>query len=385
MIKSVRVLQLTTYNEECGIAKYQEQFIAGMKGISGFQTRIFPYSPNVIKHMDRVEFKKVVNELIHTMSNFDILHIQHELSFFKHQELKVIIRAMNGIGKKVIVTVHTAPAAQYQAPQLAGRGPKSVNHYTKQVLSSRRYLGRYVEPLKNSDLVVVHNDSTKKDLISYGLNADNIQVITIPVPKMSFDKKSTVIKKNLHYIKGDIIFCTVGFLSRMKRVSDAIKALSYLPDNYKLAIIGGMHPNSEDKGLLDELMNLIENMGVKNRVYITGYIKQDDQLNALIRECDICVYPYDEAYYSYVSSAAINNAIANHRAIVAYTTRTFIEVNKEFPVVTFTSSTSHYELAQAISNIDIQQASKISKQYAERYSYTSEAEAFIEIYKSVLK
>lgn len=384
MSQHVRVLQFSTHNEECGIAKYQEQFIAGMQGVEGFETEFFPYSPNIIKHMEKAEFSKVLDEFSEAMSGFDILHIQHELSFFKHSELKRIIQITNNLHKKVIVTVHTAPAAQYQVPRLGGIGPRSLANYAKQVISARRYLERYVQPLNNADLIVVHNDSTKQDLISYGIRAEKIQIITIPVPKISFERYSTAIKNNLNVKKEDVVFCTVGFLSRMKRVSDAIKALCYLPDNYKLAIIGGMHPHSEDQGLYNELTDLIATLKLQNRVYITGYIKDDEVMNSLIRECDICVYPYDSGYYSYVSSAAINNAIANHKAIVAYPTKTFVEVNKELPVVTFTKSPSYYELAREIVNLDIKEASKVSKQYAERYAYDSEAKAFIDIYRKVV-
>ena len=55
----IRVLQFSTHNEDCGIAKYQEQFIAGMEGTEDFHTDFFPYSPNKTKHMTKAELKVV--------------------------------------------------------------------------------------------------------------------------------------------------------------------------------------------------------------------------------------------------------------------------------------------------------------------------------------
>jgi glycosyltransferase involved in cell wall biosynthesis len=379
----IRVLQFSTHNEECGIAKYQEQFIDGMSGTHNFYTEFFPYSPNKTKHMSKGDLQEVLGALKKKMADFDILHIQHELSFFKHYELNKIINTAKRTNKKVMVTVHTAPAAQYEAPRLGGLGPRSWAFFLRKTISSHRFLKRYVEPLKRADLIIVHNDATRQNLISHGVSGEMIRIIKIPVPQISLNNNTTEIRDNLKRKEGDVIFCSVGFMSRMKGVSHAIRALLYLPENYKLAIIGGVHPDGGDESLYDELTDLINNLKLKDRVHITGYIKEDDLLNSLIRECDVCVYPYDKKYYSFVSSAAINNAIANHKAVVAYQTKTFVEINNEMPIVTFTRSANYYELARELKKIDIRKAEELSKKYAERYGYDKEAKEFLNIYQSL--
>ena len=316
--------------------------------------------------------------------DYNVLHIQHELSFFKHNELTDIIMLAKSAGKKVIVTVHTAPAAQYVVPHIGGLGPRSLKNYAKQVISSKRFVQRYVTPLKEADLIIVHNKVTKHNLASYGVSEESIEVIKIPVPHVDFDKSTNEIRTNLNHQKGDVIFCSVGFISRMKGVSEAIKALMYLPDNFKLAIIGGVHPDGGDESLYNELTDLIFKLDLVKRVYITGYIEEDENLNSLIRECDVCVYPYDKNYYSYVSSAAINNAIGNHKPVIAYPTRSFIEINSEQPVVTFTKSSNYYELAREIRNIELSGAEKLSTDYAGRHAYNSEAANFINIYRKLI-
>jgi glycosyltransferase involved in cell wall biosynthesis len=383
MSSQIRVLQFSTHDEECGIAKYQEQFIQGMSGTEGFYTEYFPHSPNKTKHMNETEFNDVLRQLIKQMESFDILHIQHELSFFKHYELRKIIDSVKRINKKVIVTVHTAPDAQHRIPKLGGLGPRSILHYARSIISSKRFMARYVTPLNEADLILVHNQATANNLHKYGVEEQKMQVIRIPVPKLSFTTQSTEIKQQLDYQKGDIIFCTVGFLSRTKGIDHAVKALSFLPKNYKLAIIGGSHPDGGNEEIYDEISDLIERLSLKERVYITGYVKEDDQLNALIRECDICVYPFHRQYYSFVSSASLNNAIANHKPIIAYKTDTFIEVNQEIDVITFCASANYYELARDLKRLYIKKSERYSEQYARLYSYDKEAADFIHIYRQL--
>jgi glycosyltransferase involved in cell wall biosynthesis len=380
----MRVLQFGTHSEECGIAKYQEQFIEGMSGMDGFYTEYFPHSPNQTKHMSAREFKVVRRELKKQMKEFDILHIQHELSFFKHNELEEIVDLFARTKKKVVVTVHTAPHAWYRRAKLGGLGPRSFAHYARMKLSSRQFLKRFVEPLNKVDLIIVHNDQTKKSLIELGVKHDKFKKVSIPVPKLGEIPESKEISTLLKSSKDDVIYCTVGFLSKMKGITDAVKALIYLPDNYKLAIIGGNHPDTLEGHYYDEVCDLINDLNLKDRVYITGYVKEDTRLNALISECDICVFPYDPAYYSYVSSASLNNAFANHKPAIAYPTKTFLEVDQQIEAIKLCRSDNYYELAREIKNLDLEKAKANSRKYADMYAYDKEAADFLDVYKGLI-
>ena len=116
MENNIRVLQFSTHNEECGIAKYQEQFISDMTGLENFYTEFFAYSPNQTKHMSKHDFQRVLGELKEKMIDFDILHIQHELSFFKHLELQEIVDTFSGGQKQVMITIHTVRMHSIEFP-----------------------------------------------------------------------------------------------------------------------------------------------------------------------------------------------------------------------------------------------------------------------------
>jgi glycosyltransferase involved in cell wall biosynthesis len=335
--------------------------------------------------MSQAEFSKVLAELKNEMKNFDVLHIQHELSFFKFNELQQIVDSIKGSGKKIIVTVHTAPQAQYVPAHLGGLGPRSALHFARSKGSNSRFLKKFVNPLKSVDLIIVHNKPTRENLISFGIEATQIAVVKHPVSKLSGIPESREIHEKLHVVKGDIVYATVGFISKSKGVFHAVKALKYLPANYKLAIIGGVHPDSNDTSLLDELSDYIYDNKLSDRVYITGFVEDDNRLNALIQEVDICVYPYDKQYYDYVSSGSLNLAMANGKPVIAYRTRSLLELNEEQETINFTKSGNYYELARAIKDLDIDKYIKASEAYAAKYAWDVETRNLIEKYKSLVQ
>ncbi len=381
----LRVLHYSTHNEDCGIGKYQEQFIQAMTkvGAKDVYNEFFPYSPNVTKVMTYDEFTSVLQELRGKLDRFDILHIQHELSFYKHDELGRIVKAAHEAGKQVIFTVHTAPDAQYKRPRRHGYGLHSTLGYLRDIKAANEFTRIHIEPMKHADLILVHNTATKINLVQHGIASDKISLIRLPVPVIDSGAPIDEIHKSLKYQEGDVIIGAVGFISRTKGVGSAIRALNLLPSNYKLALIGGVHPSGAGEDYLEEITDFFIKRGLKERVYITGYIEDDVRLNSLIRECDLCVYPYDRTYYKYASSAALNNAFANHKPAIAYPTESFVEMNTP-ETIAICKSANYYELARYIIEADYDKLTKASKSYATTFSYPNEAKKLIAIYKGLL-
>lgn len=384
MKNRIRVLHLSTHDEECGIAKYQEQFIETMKTMSNIENEFFEYSPNQTRFMNKKQYASVLEQFTETIKKFDILHIQHEMSFYRHQELARIIDISKSLNKKILVTIHTSLDIKYKKPTLLGYSPHSLAAYLRSFREYKQIERVHINPLKKVDLILVHNEVSKQALESIGFK-NKIQKILLPVPiSKKNTKNKTPIRQMYDYQPQDRLICTVGFISRTKGIDQAIKALRYLPKEYKLIVIGGIHPSGQDRLYLDELTDYIADHKLNDRVYITGYIENDDELNSMIQECDLCVFPYDSWYYSYVSSAALNNAFANHKAALAYKTSTFVEINKDEEVIKFCKSANYYELAKEIQKIDIDKYSKLSKNYAIRHSYEAEVGIICDAYETLL-
>jgi glycosyltransferase involved in cell wall biosynthesis len=379
----IKVLHLSTHNEDCGIGKYQEMFLDSMRNEEEIHNEFFELSPNQIKIMNKNDYENAFKLLDKKLKEFDVIHIQQEYSFYWLDELERAINIAKSQGKKSIVTVHTSANVGHTKARLTGLGPRSFLNFAKALISQKRFYKRFVNPMKIADLILVHNEVTKQSLVSRGVPEGIIRKIVIPVPEIDLTPKSTEIKENLKVKQGDVVYATVGFIHRFKGVTEAIKALRYLPENYKLAIVGGLHPGTDDIAIYDKITDLIDKLQLKDRVYITGYVAEDERMNALLRECDACVYPYEREYYSNVSSAALNNAFANHVPVIAYPTESFKEINTKFPVIRLTQTFAYYELARELRKLNVSVAKSDSKKFAQDFSYPVISKELLLIYKNL--
>ncbi len=386
-MSKIRVLHFSSHYEDCGIAKYQEQFFDGMKDSDEVVNMFFEYSPYQTRVMHNEEFQAVRGKLKNKLQHYDIFHIQHEFGFFSRDEFKQLIEVAKELGKKIIVTIHASPSTALKQKDLGGYSPRNIVGHLRNKKHNKFLFENSLLPLREVDLVLVHNEATRNSVIDEsGISKSKVKQIVHPVPSAQPKVNSSIIKDNLKLKAGDIVYATIGFLHKYKGIDSAIKALKFLPMNYKLAIIGGIHSTTslKDIKLYDKLTDLIVALGLEDRVYITGFIKDDKELSGLIQEADICVYAYDGEYYGSVSSGALNLAMANDKPVITYPTQTLVEMAKDDtgPLV-LTKTFSYYELAREIKNIDIATQRKHVGAYAEKYSWPKLSKELIEIYKLV--
>ena len=387
-MNKLKVLHFSSHYEDCGIAKYQEQFFDGMASSDEVENVFFEYSPYQTRIMYDDELEKVFTTLANQLPNYDIFHIQHEFGFFSRDEFKRLIETAKSLGKKIVVTIHAAPSTALKPKELGGYSPRNIVKHLRNRKHNKHIFTNHLLPLREADLVLVHNEATKNNVISEsGIDKQKVMQIMHPVPARQKVLKSSRIKNALSVKPGDTVYANIGFLHKYKGVDKAIKALSYLPSNYKLAVIGGMHATTslDDIKLYDKLADLAVQRGVQDRVYITGFIKDDTEMAGLIQEADICVYPYDGVYYGSVSSGALNLAMANDRPIIAYPTLTFSEMakDKNAPLV-LTKTFSYYELARELQAIDVNEQKKHIASYAAAYSWPKLSLELIDIYRRLL-
>lgn len=383
----VRVLHFSSRYEECGVAKYLGHYVKGMEKIASIRNEYFDVSPYQIPHMSESELEQMANRLRKELRSYDVLHVQHEFALYAKDSFQKIVETGKRSGKKVVITVHISPSMHgaSKEPRLRGLGPRSFIRYMLQIRDHRHFMATQAGPFKAADLVLVHNDPTIESLKQLGVSPNRIKKVIHPVQVFEKPPKSTMIEKKLKKKDGDVIYCTIGFLHRYKGLFDAVRALKFLPSNYKLAILGGMKEDSDDVEIYNKLCDVIDALGLHERVYITGYIKGDDTLNAMIRECDVCVYPYDRVYYSNVSSGSLNLAFANDKPLIAYPTATFKEMaDISKGAVVLTETFAYYELAREIGRIDLGRQATLSKAYAEQMAWPRMSEELAKLYTQLV-
>ncbi len=386
-MSKVRVLQFSSRSaDNCGVGKYQENFVNVFNDTpDDIETKFFESSPYKTRIMNQDELDEVIGRLKKELSHYDILHIQHEFGLYSGTEFAQLVAAAKEVGKKVVVTVHLSPALAFKFKPREGIGPRSLVNYLRQKRLHLIFKKRHIYPMQNADLLITHNAGATNSLISYGVEREKILQILHPVlPFTKPSATSTEIAQKLDKKSGDVIYSTVGFMHKHKGIQDAVKALKYLPENYKLAIIGGMQPISDEHNIYNKITDLIDALDLKKRVYITGFVEDDDRLNALIRETDICVYPYNNAYYGQVSSGALNLAFANERPVIAYPTDSFKESNKEFEQIVLTNTPAYYELARELQQLHVSKQLASVKDFAQKYSWPEVSNELIRAFRKLI-
>jgi len=378
-MSKLKVLHFSTHNENCGIGKYNEMFFDAMAPSELVENVFFETSPNILRVMNEDQKNIMYEALRAELSEYDILHIQHEFSFLHSADFPRIARVAKELDKKLIITIHTSPTLAYEKPHLSGLGPRNIFRFLRQHKRKIAFDKIFTSAVLLADKVLVHNTVTQNALVDLGVDKQKTAIIMLPVPDVDRSLKTTLIAEKLNKKPGDVIIAITGFLHKYKGIDHAVKALTYLPVNYKLAIIGGMHMD-HDATLYDSIADLIRDLKLQDRVYITGFVEDDAELNALIRECDVSVYPYDRYYYSNISSASLNNGFANHKPVVAYPTDSFVELNNKTDSMILPKAFAYYELAREIENLDIEAATKKSKNFAQIYSYKIVSEELMDIY-----
>jgi len=385
----LRILHFSPHDEDDGIAKYQEQYLSGMADDETVENKFFEVKPIELRHMNPQQHEEVYDKLREELGNFDIFHIQHEFGLFVEDDFQRLVSTAKDAGKKVVVTVHLSPDFAIKPVKLGGVGPRSMVAYMRQKRHHSRMTARHMGPFLQADLLLVHNDATAQALLSAGAHKNRVKKILHPVHQFPTPPKSDFLAKKLHKKPGDVIYCTVGMLHKYKGIFDAIRALKFLPGNYKLAIIGGLHPIetdivSETVGIYNKITDLIDLLGLHDRVYITGFVKDDDKMNSYIRECDVCIFPYDGIYYANVSSGAVNLGFSNTKPVVAYPTAGFRELSTYTDgALVLTATFAYYELARTLQDIDLTKQAELSKAYAKKMAWPNMAKELITAYHQV--
>jgi glycosyltransferase involved in cell wall biosynthesis len=382
---TIKILHFSSHDEDCGVGKYQENYLVGMNNAAGIENKFFDVSPYQTRVMGPEGVDKVMAQLAKELQDYDILHIQHEFGLYWFDQFKKIVDTAKNAGKKVVVTVHLSPGFAIKRPVRKGLGPRSI---LKLLLDKRNY-ARMIEwhmmPMQRADLVIAHNEPTIQSLKYFGIDPAKIKKMTHPVYSVPTPPESHEIREALHKQDGDIIFCSTGFLHKYKGTIAAVRALTYLPDNYKLALIGGVKADSDEVVFQDKITNLAHRLGVQDRLYVTGFIQDDDRMNALIRECDVCVYPYDRVYYASASSGSLNLAFANDKPVISYPTGSFKEVAElSDGAVVLTSTFAYYELARELKRIDLGKQAQLSSAYAEKMAWPKMSAELIKLYQGLV-
>jgi glycosyltransferase involved in cell wall biosynthesis len=125
-------------------------------------------------------------------------------------------------------------------------------------------------------------------------------------------------------LSGKRVITLLGFMVRRKGYRLTVDALPLLPDDVVALFAGGPMPGREARA--DELRARARELGVEDRVHITGYVA-DDLLDAALAATDVAICPFSDLS----ASGSLSTWISTGRPIVASDLPQFREYDELVP------------------------------------------------------
>lgn len=393
---SPRVLHITPWREPCGIAGYAESLVRGLEQ-RGIQSSVLANNARQWRYFVGRDSKHFFDAVARAATDHDVVHIQHEWSFFTGSSSCASIRNYGRLlevlrrrGIASCTTFHTEPV--FVPPQMLGSHKQlTLKRWLAKRFSPQSYAwNRWVVPhFKKGDVpcrAVVHTPNTRAVFARSGLPTDSIT--TLP---MGFEQLPHVVggdriaaKQSLG-LPDDIRLVSIfGFVSNYKGHDVALDALKQLPKRYHLAVVGGAHPQAQD-GFFSHVVARAKRFA--GRVHVTGYADRTTA-DTYMTASDACLAPYHQ-WSGLASSAAITRSIASGRPVIASKIEAFSNLQKEADCLLMVAPGQKAELAWAIERVcdDPLLQHTLGQRgvsFAAECSWANVAEQTIDLYTDVL-
>lgn len=402
----MKVLCFSTWNEPCGIAGYSANLLQAL-GQLGVTTEVHAVNAKERKYFTRAEVRRDLDEFCARAEAADLVHIQHEFSFFDSFDLKRSVTTFESVlgrlsrsGKPVVVTFHTHPPFRRSLVDLVDQRHGGLPAYMRQLLLLRNMLlnrrwrqsiGRFFRGGGRYQ-AVVHTRTTRRVLIEEGRFApDHIDVLPMGVVERSgalHEIDPATAKAALGYPPGTKLASIFGFIQPFKGYETALRALARLPKHWHLAIVGGPHPESRSDKTLDTIIRLRSLLRLGDRVRVTGFADFEtlDQYHAAT---DVCLAPYQRG--DLISgSVGITWALSSGKPVIASDIPVFKELQEASDGLLLFAETAQYDLAWQMERVmnDCALRQKLVKNattYAAGHLWPNVAQTMLDIYTRTLQ
>ena len=309
----MKILILSTYPpRKCGIATFTWNLVKhlrknlslsrlGIIAINDSHTQeIHSYGEDVVWVMDQSKISSYSQtaEFVN-QSDYPFLHIQHEFGIYGGRENYSIFELVENLTRPFLVTFHSVPPEPEEWERRILEKIHKLSSFT--IVQSRKA----VEILESK----------------YGGEGKKIVYIPHGVPRPPLEKREEWRRKWGWEEK--FVLLTFGLLNPRKGLEDLIRATSMLYQEFPqifTVILGRPHPRFfyfQGRPLTQYLLDLAEEKGVRDRVYIPGtYLSEDDLLSALVA-CDVVITPYRRVARGQIVSGVLSYALGCGKAVVS--------------------------------------------------------------------
>ena len=320
----MRVAIVSNYNEQCGIASYTGAVLRGLREHTDLDVDVIPIDTTLartkvpsLKSFKRRHFEEIAEKA----AQYEAVNIQFENGIFGASDREVL-RHLEMILKRcrnVSITMHTADFGFITGGARTGLVWFVLYLLRRQFYQARdalmifrtSFLQKFLRLVhRYRPALIVHTRREKRLLEKY-FGATNVHVHPLAfLDATARDNiRASVDPEGFRRAYGlghdDRVFALYGFISEYKGHLTAIQALSALPANWKLLIVGGQHPASVTRHELvnpymKQVLEAIETgpaeegqPALRDRVKFLGAVSDDD-LVAIMAHADVNVFPYLE-------------------------------------------------------------------------------------------
>jgi glycosyltransferase involved in cell wall biosynthesis len=218
---------------------------------------------------------RYISEILHELRKDrpDVVHLQHEMNMYGGIVTASVFPLLGFLlkcsGYRVVTTVHASVfRRQINVAFMRLFHQDSLFLRPWMLIVFFCYLYKTISWF--SDKIIVHTNLSKKILVEdYGVSADKIQVIPIPIPQRSIDNS-----------RKEKYFFYFGYMVRRKGLGLALDGFRrYIEEHpeseYTLVLAGGVIKGQEKA--YNEILDLIKESHLEDKVFVKGFIEQEEQ------------------------------------------------------------------------------------------------------------
>ncbi|MTJ08640.1 glycosyltransferase [Anabaena sp. UHCC 0204] len=389
----MKVVQISTWNVPCGIAGYTKGLLNGIKEHQ-VECDVIPIDRQALKYMPILEMKEYFISLTDRLDSYDVIHIQHEFSFFAGsygmnesiEMFSYFIKKIIKLKKKVFVTFHSEPVfPSYDSSRM------SILQFAKSKILKQKWNFLVASVFNsNSNLrAIIHTKKSRRIFIDCGFDSKILlmikQGITFSMPSQVDAEEKKAIKEKIGFPVDSVLISLFGFIAAYKGYQTALETIKKLPQNYYLLIIGSSHPYGNDKTFNEIITYLNRNKKLQERIKLTGYLPLE-KLEEYYKAVDICLAPY-KGDTNLSSSAAITWALTSGKPVIASKIDAFEELNEEANCLSLITPDAPAELAYNIQSLfgdSLLQNNLVNNalKYCEKNQWKNIAKKHIDIYSA---
>jgi len=352
----MKIAIVTTHKIECGIARFSEILYKGLSMED--EVTIFELPPHELKKSfgaTKDGADRFISDVCEKLKHFDAVSIQCEYSLFADSVPISVARI-----KKILasnpnstITFHTiinrGSSADAEFPPIWRwlLSPKSTArhffHGLRTTMMAKEEL-KLFDFIRNSKIKIIVHTETTKSILKHRFRLVNVDChplcYTSEAEKTEFDHTECrqELVDRLQFQPTDRLVGVFGFFGGYKGFDYAIKCIARLPQEYKLLVFSGLHPNlikHSDTSQIDQLIELAKKNKVLNRVFFMGSV-DDLSMYRAVAGVDFSWLPYREvgqeasAICSEVAELSQRMLVSRNFAFVDYMK---FKLRKEFEFV----------------------------------------------------